>query len=76
MKLKYTGTSHYRVLTAADAKRANPPVEGFSKTTWERYGEQEVSDPAGEWILQALPGEFVRVEDSPARSNQAPAKKS
>lgn len=57
--VKYTGTSDFRVLSAADAKRAEPPVEDFNKTTWAQGETKSVSDAASEWILRDLSDEFV-----------------
>lgn len=62
--VKYVGIYDFRVLSAADAKRANPPVTDFTKTTWARNETKEVSDAASEWLLRDLPEEFVAGESS------------
>lgn len=71
--VKYVGTAHYRILDAADAKRAEPPVEGFKKTTWTRNGTQEVTAPVAEWLLRDLKTEFAEVQDEQPQAATATA---
>lgn len=71
--ITYVGTAHYRILDAADAKRAEPPIEGFKKTVWSRGESQEVADGVAEWMLRDLGDEFVQAK-SETRTLAATAK--
>lgn len=62
--IKYIGTAHFRELDAADAKRADPPVTDFRKTTWKRGEAEEVSSAAAEWLTRDLDDEFEEVAEA------------
>lgn len=78
VRIRYKGRHDLRELSAADAKRAEPPVTDFTKTTWTSGETHEVSDAAGEWLLRDLGDEFEK-DSSPASAaasapKAAPAK--
>lgn len=66
--IKYTGTSHFRELLAADFKRLG--VEGQKKTVWARGEVLEVPDEVAEVLIDSLGDEFDLVDDD--ETDEAP----
>lgn len=71
VKVKYTGTSNYREISAADWKSLG--IEGQGKTVWDRDNARgtvgakqvhELTDEAAQWLLDNEPeGHFEIIEE-------------
>lgn len=64
MKVKYTGTSHYREIRPEDAEREGVKTFGEETKTWDKGGVLEVNDAVGKWLTEDHSGEFEVVQDS------------